>query len=146
MKNLCIILCMAVMVFQCSTDNSFDKKPAYDVTMKFQVNGTDQMVAVHFEYSQSQKRYIHTNKDVEEIKAVNSATQEVMYVYTLKSEYKKSINSKFEIKVGYYGYSSQTGCYYFGTLYVGDNGQSLFVPASGVNAVANPPLCGYYYA
>jgi hypothetical protein len=60
----------------------------------------------------------------------------------LKSELAKQKNTataRFEIKTGYYGYSG--GCYYYGTLYVGDNGESIFVPATGTNAILNPPIC-----
>ncbi len=46
------------------------------------------------------------------------------------------------IQTGYYGYGHDTGCHYYGTLYTDNSCNTLFVPASGTNAILNPPICG----
>lgn len=128
----------------CSTEESLIHKP-YILDMKFSASN-DRIIAVKFEYDNYLGRYTTYNNEIGEIEAINEATKEITYVYYLKSESKELINARGSIKTGYYGYSASSGCYIWGTLYEGDNGQSIFVPASGINAALNPPLCGYYYA
>ena len=110
--------------------------------MKFQVDGVDKIVTAKFVYDNSQKRYVIDSDLIEEIKAVDETTKKDVYVYSLKSKGEES--ARYEIKRGYYGYSGETGCFYYGTLYVGDNGESIFVADKGIYAILNPPMCDYW--
>ncbi len=120
--------------------------------MKFQVNGKDETYTLKFLYDKVQKQYVIESREVEARRFINSETKEVMYAFFLKSKSSTSAkeapvpDTPFEIKKGYVGYSASTGCWYYGTLYIDNAGNELFVAATGMNALLNPPLCGYWYA
>lgn len=147
MRKIKHLLCLLVPLFigtQCSTDEPVKtSRGSYEVPMKFQIEGVEETVIVKFIYDKSEKRYIPNSDSIGETKAVNKLNGEMMYVYYLKSE---NPNPLWGIYRGYYGYSGSTGCFFYGTLIVGDNGNSHFQADTGVDSILNPPQCGYWYA
>lgn len=137
-----VVFCMYSLfcLIQCSDDGEVVEGKVKGVNLVFTTNGVAKTIYARFIYSTALGRYQLLSQDVVEIKALHEITGEVIYVYALKTGIDlHAPNGKSEIKTGYYGYSS--GCFYFGTLYVGENGESIFVPASGINSIANPPIC-----
>ncbi len=112
-------------LIQCSDDGEVVEGKVKGVNLVFTANGVAKTIYARFIYSTALGRYQLLSQDVVEIKALHEITGEVIYVYALKTEI--DLHS--------------SGCFYFGTLYVGENGESIFVPASGINSIANPPIC-----
>lgn len=145
MKKVILLFIVLFLLNRCITDDLSGHKP-YQITMNFSDGNDDKTITVLFTYSKSQQRYVPHSNQITEIKAIHEVTREEMFVYLLKTEYEKQLtNARYEIKTGYVGYSQITGCYYWGTMHIGDNGESLFVPATGINAILNPPICNYWY-
>lgn len=144
-KHFLYLLLPLFVGTQCATEEPQVAKQSYEVNMKFHVNGVERVIVARFIYDNSEKRYILKSDLIGETKAINESTKEEMYVYFLKLE-NENARLLYEVKRGYYGYSGNTGCFYYGTLIVGDNGQSIFIADTGVDAVLNPPMCGYWYA
>jgi hypothetical protein len=123
------------------------RPPSY-VDLKFHVDGVDRIVTAKFVYDRRQKRYVLDSDLIVEVSAINKTTGKPMFGYYLK----RNVNARNPVPVqemveeGYVGYSPDTGCWYFGTLYVDYYGVEIFIPATGVTALMNPPMCGYYYA
>lgn len=143
MKRVCtlmVCMCLLFSVLQCSEEPELDQREVKAVRLVFTSDGISKTVDAKFVYNAALNRYQLLSEMLVEIEAIHEATREVIYVYALKSELEAGApNGKSEIKTGYYGYTG--GCFYFGTLYVGENGESIFVPASGINSIANPPIC-----
>lgn len=140
-KILVLLFVCVIFTTRCSDDQEVKQAPKpQTVALKFDVNGVEKIVNATMVYNESLKRVQLVSDEIIEIEAVHEVTKKVMYVYTLKGTQDSAGRTElYEIKTGYYGYAE--GCYYYGTLYVGDNGQELFQPASGINAIANPPIC-----
>jgi hypothetical protein len=127
--------------------------------MTFIVNGEEKTFAVKFVYNRQEGRYVLQSDEIEEHRMKHAVTGEILYAYYPKD---KATNAKvppgggggggpvpeepYEIRKGYVGYSPSTGCWYFGTLYVDNEGDEIFVPANEETQLMNPPLCGYWYA
>lgn len=138
--TLMFCMCSLFSVIQCTDESGPIRSNVKTVKLVFTTNGISETVDAKFIYNTSLSRYQVLSDDIVEIAALHESTRETIYVYALRSAIEaNAANGKSEIKTGYYGYSS--GCFYFGTLYVGENGESIFVPASGINSIANPPIC-----
>lgn len=131
--------CVALIAMQCSEQNDVKKQRASkEVELKFNVDGLDQIIKATMIYNESLKKSQLLSDELIEITAKHDKTGRMIHVYTLKSNRMEQSNGRIEWKRlrGYYGYDS--GCYYFGTLYVGDNGEELFTPDS---TAYNAPIC-----
>lgn len=142
-KILVLLFVCVIFTTRCSDDQEVKQTPApKTVALKFDVNGTEKIVNATAVYDESLKRIKLVSDEIVEIEAIHETTKQLIYVYALKAKQDGTGRTElYEIKTGYYGYSQQTGCYYYGTLYVGDNGQSIFVEASGINGILNSPIC-----
>jgi hypothetical protein len=133
-------MCLLFSVLQCSEEPELGQREVKAVSLVFTSDGISKTVDAKFIYNAGLNRYQLLSEVLVEIEAIHESTREVIYVYALKSELEASVpHGKSEIMTGYYGYAG--GCFYFGTLYVGENGESIFVPASGINSIANPQIC-----
>ena len=143
-KILFVLFVCVIFTTRCSDDQEVKQTPApKTVALKFDVNGTEKIVNATAIYDESLKRVKLVSDEIVEIEAIHDVTKKVIYVYTLKTLNNAGrtqlVPGGGEIKTGYYGYSE--GCFYYGTLITANDGSSAFIPASGINSIANPPIC-----
>lgn len=146
--NTIVLLLIAV---NCSTEESINpSNESFSFPMIFDTNNPKIVCTVHFSYSERENQYLVQSNDVEIRRFINSQTKETILAFFQKQlpsgKESPAPIKPYEIKKGYVGYSPATGCWLYGTLYIDNKGNSLFVPASGMDALLNPPLCGYWYA
>lgn len=146
------LIALALLTISCSNDEPVTPHlESFEYHMNFKIDESEIVYTVRFKYDRVSAQYSIESDNVQAKKFTNYTTGDIILAFypKLKSdsgkEPPKPINP-YEIKKGYVGYSPSTGCWFYGTLYIDNKGNSLFVPASGMDALLNPPLCGYWYA
>lgn len=136
MKKLLYTLLSIIILFSCSEDAPI-KEGKVLVKLKFAKEGNtengrssgEDFIEIEAELIFENSKWILKSENLVEIESFNSETGEVTYGY----EYIGNASSNSSGRVmggiyrGYYGFDGE--CFIYGTLYEGDNGQSIFVPA-----------------
>jgi hypothetical protein len=152
-----LTLCVVVLVAVRCSDQEVQKPIKNQVELKFKVNGVKETVIAQIVYNKALGRKQLVSDELIEIEAKHHKTKLPVYVYALKSQIRYDKNGRRlnqdwpddtpggsegsggTLKRGYYGYVD--GCFIYGTLVSFASGEEYFYPSTGINAVANPPIC-----
>jgi hypothetical protein len=150
-----LTMCVIILVVVRCSDQEEIRKPN-EIELTFKVNGVKETVIAQIVCNKATGRLQLVSPELVEIKSKHHKTKQTVYVYALKSQIRYDKNGRRvtewpeednpggsenqgTVKRGYYGYVD--GCFIYGTLITFASGEEYFFPSTGVNAVANPPIC-----